>query len=149
MQLCDSCAVSKMCIPDLSGHISHFASQHKVRDGLCNGQGALTEVGCAFLSELGKTQQVTRQHWQTVDWACLVPSSCASLYTKTEHIFCHLWLCWLYCFDSPKVGVGCLLPGPSSILFCQYFLMLCESLNLVLSGRKHWNPVLPIYGKLV
>lgn len=65
MQLCDFYAFSKICISDLSGHISHFALQHEVRDGLCNGQGALTEMRCAFLSELGETQQVTAQRWQS------------------------------------------------------------------------------------
>ena len=83
---------------------------------------------CAFLSELGRTQQVTTQHWQTLDRACFIPSSCASLYTKREQIFCHLRLCWLcvfwhiYCFDSPKVSKAQLATSPQqhpllSVLF--------------------------------
>lgn len=46
-----------------------------------------------------------------VDWACFIPSSCASLYTKREQTF-YLRLCWLCvfwhicCFNSPKVGDG-------------------------------------------
>lgn len=109
MQLCDCHAVSKTRVPDLSGHWSHFALQHKVRDSVWDGHSAPADTLRVFIFFI-RTGQNTWQHSSGRQWmhrTYFIPSSRASLYTKREQFSCHLELCWLCCvFLSSIVSVS-------------------------------------------